>query len=499
MPGTIPSAEVVSLSKRRDQRNALVASFLGWTLDAFDFFIVVMVLTEIAKDFKRSNADMALTLGITLAFRPVGAFIFGLLADRYGRRTPLMIDVVFYSIVEIASGLAPNYTTFLILRALFGIGMGGEWGVGASLAMEAVPPRWRGILSGILQEGYAVGYLMASLAYLFVFPSFGWRTMFFIGGAPAILAWFIRRKVRESEVWERTRRKDWSAFWSSARSHVQMYILIAAAITLADLACVHAGWQGIPLRRILGGAASIPLRAGAIFAAAMAISFMADVTWRVAEGHRKLFFYLVALMMMMNFVSHGTQDMFPTFLKEHRGFSPQLTAIVTIIANLGALSGGICFGFFSDRFGRRKSIMIALFCAICVIPLWAFSPTVALIMAGAFTMQFMVQGAWGVIPAHITELSPDNVRGFLPGFAYQCGVLLAGSVGFIEAVFAERMDYANAMAGTAVTVFCLGIIVVALGRENRGIEFGRDQSPVASRQQRTRDTSLPTDSSSPSC
>jgi len=471
---TAAPVELDSARKRRDQRNALIASFLGWTLDAFDFFIVVMVLTEIARDFNRSNAEMAFTLGVTLAFRPVGAFVFGLMADRYGRRIPLMIDVVFYSVIEIASGLAPNYTTFLILRALFGIGMGGEWGVGASLAMEAVPPRWRGILSGVLQEGYAIGYLMASLTYLFIFPVFGWRAMFFIGGAPAILAWFIRRKVRESEVWERTRRKDWSDLWSAVRSHVRAYLVIAAAAVSIDVAYTRvAGWAGFPLPESGSGTASIVLRAAAIFIGAMLVSFMADVTWRVAEGHRKLFFYLVAMMMMMNFVAHGTQDMFPTFLKEHRAFTPKLTAIVTIIANFGAIAGGFSCGLFSDRFGRRRAIITALICAICVIPLWAFAPTTALLMVGAFMMQFMIQGAWGVIPAHITELSPDSVRGFFPGFAYQCGVLLAGSIGFVEALFAERMNYANAMAGTALTVFCLCILVVALGRENKAIEFGK--------------------------
>jgi len=462
MPATIASAEHVLASKRKDQRNALIASFLGWTLDAFDFFIVVMVLTEIAKDFRQSNADLAFTLSVTLAFRPVGAFIFGLLADRYGRRTPLMIDVVFYSAIEIASGLAPNYTTFLILRALFGIGMGGEWGVGASLAMEAVPSRWRGLLSGILQEGYAIGYLMASLAYLLVFPLLGWRAMFFIGGAPAVLAWFIRRKVHESEVWEKTRRKDWSSLWSATCSHYQAYFLIAAAATLIELVRIQ-----------ITGSPGIALRAATVFVAALLVAFMADVTWRVAEGHRKLFFYMVGLMMMMNFVSHGTQDMFPTFLKVHRALSPKLTAIVTMIANFGAIAGGICCGLLSDRFGRRLVIISALLLALCTIPLWAYAPTAGLLMAGAFTMQFMVQGAWGVIPAHITELSPDPIRGFFPGFAYQCGVLLAGSIGFIEALFAERMNYAHAMAGTALTVFCLCILVVALGRENRAIEFGK--------------------------
>jgi len=207
--------------------------------------------------------------------------------------------------------------------------------------------------------------------------------------------------------------------------------------------------------------------------AGVLIAFMADVTWRVAKGHRRLFFYLVALMTMMNFVAHGTQDMFPTFLKKHRGFSPQLTAIVTIISNFGAIAGGICFGLLSDRIGRRRSIAMALSLAILIIPLWAYAPTIALLALGAFLMQFMVQGAWGVIPAHITELSPDSVRGFFPGFAYQCGVLIAGSVAFLEALFAEHMNYANAMAVTALTVFVLCVVVVLFGREKKGIEFGR--------------------------
>jgi MFS transporter, SHS family, lactate transporter len=457
---------------RRDQRNALVASFLGWTLDAFDFFVVVMVLTEIAKDFNRSNADIALSISVTLAFRPVGAFLFGLMADRYGRRIPLMVDVVFYSVVEIASGLAPNFTTFLILRALFGIGMGGEWGVGASLAMEAVPARWRGILSGMLQEGYAVGYLLASCAYFLILPHFGWRAMFFIGGLPALLAWFIRRKVKESAVWERTRRKDWSALWESVRSHMLIYFVGAAAIALLDYALVAAHLYPFSAARASADAPTLFWRAGAVLIVAALVFFMADVTWHMAVGHRKLFFYLVALMTMMNFVSHGTQDMFPTFLKVQRGLSPQLTAVVSIIANIGALLGGICVGFFSDRFGRRRGMILSLLLAVAMIPLWAYAPTTGLLMLGAFLMQFMVQGAWGVIPAHITELSPDSVRGFLPGFAYQCGVLIAGTVGYLEAVFARRMNYANAMAVTALTVFLICALVVALGREKRGIEFG---------------------------
>ncbi len=395
----------------RDYLNALLASFLGWTLDAFDFFLLVMALPAIAKDFHTEIRVVAASIAVTLAFRPVGALIFGLLADRYGRRLPLMLDLVFYSVVEVLSGLAPNFTTFLVLRALFGIGMGGEWGVGASLVMEKVPVRWRGLLSGLLQEGYAVGYLLAACCYFFVFPRWGWRPMFFIGGLPALLALFVRYGVKESAVWERARHRTWGG---------------------------------------LG---------------------------RAILGHWKLFLYLTALMMMMNFASHGTQDMYPTFLKEQRGFTPQRVAVLAIIYNLGAVLGGLVFGRLSDVFGRRRTMTLALVLAIAMIPLWAYGPGAMGLGLGAFLMQFMVQGAWGVIPAHITELSPDDVRGFLPGFAYQCGVLLAGSVAYVEAVFANRLNYATAMALTAVCVFAVAILVTALGPERSGARFGADHPP----------------------
>jgi MFS transporter, SHS family, lactate transporter len=388
-------------------RAALFAGFLGWTLDAFDFFLVVFSLTAIAEEFHRPDKDIALSIAVTLAFRPVGAFIFGLLADRYGRRLPLIIDLVFFSIIEVLSGLAPNYASFLVLRALFGIGMGGEWGVGASLAMEKVPPRLRGVLSGLLQEGYAAGYLLAAGCYFFVFPHWGWRPMFFIGGLPALLAIYVRLQVKESEVWKKTRHENWSQLGRGIASH-----------------------------------------------------------W-------KLFIYLVLLMMMMNFVSHGTQDMYPTLLKRQWTFGPQKVAAVTALSMVGAIIGGVVFGLLSDRIGRRRSMIAALIGALVVIPLWAFSPSLPLLVLGGFLMQFMVQGAWGVIPAHLTELSPDSVRGFLPGFAYQCGVLLAGSVAYIEAIFAQRMSYAVAMASTAVTVFAGAILITWLGREQHGIHFGR--------------------------
>src|SRR6185503_1969966 len=323
-----------------------------------------------------------------------------------GRRLPLMLSLVFFSVMEVLSGLAPNYTTFFVLRALFGIGMGGEWGVGASLAMEKAPHQRRGLLSGFLQEGYACGYLLAAIVYFLVFPKFGWRPLFFIGGLPALLAIYVRSKVPESTVWLKTRHADWSSLGKAIVSH-----------------------------------------------------------W-------KLFLYLVLLMTMMNFISHGTQDMYPTFLQRDWNFTPGKRAALTAFSMVGAIIGGLCFGHLSDKIGRRRSITGALVGAILTIPLWAFAPSLPFLVAGAFIMQFMVQGAWGVIPAHITELSPDSVRGFLPGFAYQCGVALAGSVAVIEAVFAKRTSYAIAMSLTAVTVFSLGALVAGLGKEKRGIAFG---------------------------
>ncbi len=385
---------------------AVFAGFLGWTLDAFDFFLVVFALTAIAHEFHRPDRDIAFSITLTLAFRPLGAFIFGLMADRYGRRIPLIIDLVFYSVVEVATGFAHSFTTFLVLRALFGIGMGGEWGVGASLAMEKVPARLRGFLSGILQQGYALGNLLAAGCFFFVFPRWGWRPMFYIGGLPALLGLFVRFQVKESEVWRKTRHPNWS-----------------------DLG-----------RAILSN-------------------------W-------KLFLYLTLLMMMMNFSSHGTQDMFPTFLKRYWSMKPTQVAAIAAISMVGAICGGTLVGFLSDRFGRRRSMITSLVCAILLVPMWAYAPSLTLLVIGAFLIQFMVQGAWGIVPAHLSELSPDSVRGFLPGFAYQCGVLLASSVPTVEAILAEHISYANAMALTALTVFTLAAIVVALGREQKGIEFG---------------------------
>ncbi len=397
--------ETPAARSANDHWPALAASFLGWSLDAFDFFLVVLCLTAIGTEFHKTDKEIAFSLSLTLFFRPVGAFLFGLLADRYGRRLPLMIDLVFYSIVEVATGFAPNFTAFLILRALFGIGMGGEWGVGASLAMEKVPPKWRGVVSGALQQGYAFGNLLASLAFLFLFHRWGWRPLFFLGGLPALLALFVRVRVKESEVWRKSKEESWSHLRTALFKH-----------------------------------------------------------WR-------LFLYLVLLMTGMNLASHGTQDMYPTFLQRFWHFDVRDRSLISSVGNLGAIIGGTFVGFISDRVGRRRAIISAMLLAVLLAPLWAYAPHVAFLVAGAFLLQFCVQGAWGVIPAHLSELSPNSIRGFLPGFAYQCGVLLAGPVSYLEALLAEKMSYATAMAATAATVFVFTALIAALGRENKGVDF----------------------------
>src|SRR5580693_2131691 len=329
--------------------HAVLAGFLGWTLDAFDFFIVVFLFDTLAHQFGVSKKEIVLTTTATLAMRPVGALLFGLLADRYGRRIPLMANVIYFSIVEVLCGFAPNFTVFLVLRALFGIGMGGEWGVGASLAMEAAPVRWRGVLSGILQSGYSIGYLLAAMAARFLLPAWGWRPMFWIGALPALLALYIRTKVPESEAWKQHR----------------------AASTGQVL--------------------------------------------RIAAREWKRFLYLVLLMTFMMFLSHGTQDLYPDFLQEVHHVSAVVRANIAIFYNIGAVVGAIAFGHLSQVAGRRKGMIAALGICLVIIPLWAFGGSLAVLIIAPFVMQMGVQGAWGVIPVHLNEMSADATRGLMPG------------------------------------------------------------------------------------
>jgi len=404
-------------SARANQRNAVLAGFLGWTLDAFDFFILTLVIDDVAKSFGRSRPDIAFTITLALAMRPLGAIIFGIMADRWGRRIPLMFNVIFYAIVSVLSGLAPSYGAFLALRMLFGIGMGGEWGVGASLALESAAPRLRGLLSGLLQEGYAMGNLLAALAFRVAYPYFnahypgnGWRAMFFIGGLPALLSLFIRAKVKESEAWHE-HRTDWATYRASM---VQ---------------------------------------------------------------HSRRFFYLVLLMTMMNFISHGTQDMYPTLLGTF-GYAKDRIADITILSMIGAILGGLVFGYYSDIRGRRRSIITAILCALVVVPFWISGGSPLVAIAGVFLMQFFVQGAWGVIPAHINELSPGELRGFFPGFAYQLGVLCASSIPYVESRLGEAFTYRESMGGLVTVVLIGGALVTLFGPEAHRVTFRKQQTPT---------------------
>jgi SHS family lactate transporter-like MFS transporter len=416
---TAASAPTVpTKAERANQRNAVLAGFLGWTLDAFDFFVLTFVIQDVATAFGKSRPDIALTVGLALATRPIGAIIFGLIADRYGRRLPLMLNVIFYAIISVLCGFAPNYTTFVILRLLFGIGMGGEWGVGASLALESASPRLRGLLSGLLQEGYALGNLLAALAFRMVYvpvhaahPDYAWRVMFFLGGVPALLSLFIRARVKESAAWHE-HRVDWTTYRTSI--------------------------------------------------------------WK----HWPRFLYLVLLMTMMTFMSHGTQDMYPTFLQQQRHYSPSDTASLTMITNVGAILGGLAFGFYSDRAGRRRAMITSALFAMLVVPLWVAAPNTALIAVGGFLIQFFVQGCWGVIPAHINELAPAQYRGFFPGLAYQLGAALTAGIPALEAVLGEHFSYGRAMAGVALTVMCGVAIVTFFGPEAHRVSFRKSQASI---------------------
>jgi len=398
------------------QRNTFIACFLGWSLDAFDFFILIFCVSAIADDFHTKVSAVFEAVFITLAMRPVGAFLFGLMADRFGRRPTLMVDIIMYSVFELASAFAPSLKAFLILRAFFGIAMGGEWGVGAALAFETLPVKGRGFFSGLLQEGYVVGNLLAALLYGTLFPYIGWRGMFVVGALPAFLVIYIRTKVEESPAWlEGQIRKK-------VEGHLSRDIL----------------------------------------------SYLGN------------FLFLIVLMFAFNSFSHGTQDVYPTFLKKNHGFLPATLSLISIVASLGALLGGIIFGAWSERLGRRRAIVIAALLAIPVIPLWAYSHTVRMLALGGFLMQFMVQGAWGIIPAHLNELSPPRVRGTFPGLAYQLGNLLASKNSVIQAKLVEERYngmYAPVLTWTVVIIASLVALVTMLGKEAKGLDLSKISTP----------------------
>lgn len=389
------------------QRNSIWASYLGWTLDAFDFFLLVFVLSAIAHEYGTDVKHVAEATFLTLAARPFGAFFFGWLADRFGRRPIMMIVILLFSFFSLASAFVTSLTMLFVVRALFGFAMGGEWGIGASLVMESIPAKLRGPVSGLLQSGYPSGFFLASLVYFLLFDQIGWRGMFVVGIAPAILVFLIRSRVDESPAFEARRDKP-------------------RANPLLELAR----------------------------------------NWKIA-------LYLVVLMTAFNFFSHGTQDLYPTFLKEQHHFDTKTIGLLAMIGNVGAVVGGIGFGIWSERIGRRRAIVVASLMALPVVPLWAFAQTPLLLGLGAFLMQVAVQGAWGIVPVHLNELSPALVRGMFPGFAYQLGNLIASRNGPLQASIAEANggDYGHAMALVAGITAVVLVVWTLAGPERREVDF----------------------------
>ncbi len=404
-----------------DQRSSFLAAFLGWTMDAFDYFIVVLVYADIAKEFGVSLPKMAFITTVTLLMRPVGALVFGLWADRVGRRLPLIVDVCFYSAVGFACAFAPNFTVLIVLRLLYGIGMGGEWGLGAALAMEKIPAARRGFFSGMLQEGYSTGYLLAAAVYLVLHQAFGlgWRYLFAFSILPALISLIVRSRVKESEVWEVARDRRVSSRVSAA----------------------------------------------AVFKNPTVI---------------RRFVFLIVLMTAFNWMSHGTQDIYPTFLKATGDGGAALSSgtalVIAVVYNVGAIIGGLVFGGLSERLGRRRVIVFCAVLGLPVVPVFAYSRTAGMLVLGSFLMQLVVQGAWGVIPAHLTELSPDEVRGFYPGVTYQLGNCLAAFNLPIQEALASTHGYPFALAVTIVPVLVAVAVLTALGPENRGVVFGSEDS-----------------------
>ncbi len=396
------------------QRHAFAACFLGWSLDAFDYFILVFCVSAIATDFHAQRSAVTEALVLTLAFRPLGALLFGWMADRVGRRPTLIVNVLCYSILELACAFTPSLRGLLVLRALFGIAMGGEWGVGAALAFETLPKENRGFFSGLLQEGYALGYLVAAAAFGLLFPLIGWRGMFIVGASPALVAGYIGWKVEESPAWEEGR---------AARG---------AGLSLTGLG-------------------------------------------RAIKQHLPLFLFLVLLMTGFNAFSHGSQDLHPVFLQADHHFDPHTVSLIGIVLALGAISGGIVFGSLSERWGRRRAIITAALLAIPAAPFAMLAHGPVALAAGAFLVQFMVQGAWGIVPVYLSEISPGAVRATFPGVVYQLGNLLASRITNIQARAAERTGrYGPVLAVTIVVVALCIAVMMSFARESKGAEITID-------------------------
>ncbi|KAJ8103622.1 major facilitator superfamily domain-containing protein [Lipomyces tetrasporus] len=402
-------------------------AFAGWTWDAFDFFTVSLTASEIAADLNRTVADITWGITLVLMLRSVGAIAFGLLADKYGRKWPFIANCVLFLVLELGTGFVQTYAQFLGVRALFGIAMGGIYGNCAATALEDCPLKARGIISGLLQQGYAFGYLLAVVfnRALTSTTAHGWRSLFWFGAGPPVLIIIFRMCLPETDAYKAQKQLEresrTGAFMQMAKASFKEY-------------------------------------------------------WHIM-------IYLVIIMAGFNFMSHGSQDLYPTMLSVQLEFRADRSTVTMCVANLGAITGGILFGHMSDFIGRRLSIMIACVLGGALIYPWAFVRNDG-IMAAVFFLQFMVQGAWGVIPIFLSELSPPALRAFVVGLAYQLGNLASSASSTIEATIGarfpldsqasstvKRYDYAKVMAIFMGCVFGYVLVVTFLGPENRSVDM----------------------------
>jgi SHS family lactate transporter-like MFS transporter len=437
----------------RPQKHVVAASYLAWTFDALDFFALVFVLPDVAKQFDVGIPAVALAVTLTLAVRPLGAFLFGRLADDYGRRKVLIFNVVCYSVFGFATAFSTSLDVFLIIRALFGVAMGGIWGIGASLAMETVQPKARGFVSGLLQSGYPSGYLIASLIFGVLYLHFGWRGMFMAGLVPGLLlALYIYLAVPESASWRRP------AIVSAGRHGLHLAGVTAALVVVMFLLIEFGREQGLLYIVLL----VVPL----LVLAAVMTPFIRQY-WKLA-------LYAIILMTGFNFFSHGTQDLYPVFLREQHHFDPATVTTVTVILNIGAIVGGLFFASLSQTLGRRKTVVMVTLLSLPVIYFWAYAPTAVTLAAGAFLMQVCLQGAWGVVPVHLNELSPATVRGTFGGTVYQLGNLIASVNAVFQAEFAQSQggNYSIALAVVAAFAAILIAAMMYFGPEAQNADMG---------------------------
>ncbi|CAF1083392.1 unnamed protein product [Adineta steineri] len=444
-PPLIVPENPIKLLRMLNRRQAalFLVGFLAWTFDAFDFFAVTLNIIPIGKSYNRTTTDITWGITITLMLRAIGAIIFGIAGDRFGRKWPFIVNIVLYALIEIGTGFCRTYGQFIGLRAVFGIAMGGIYGNCAATALEDAPIAARGLLSGLLQQGYACGYLLAAAFNVAItdHQRYGWRALFWFGGCPPLLVALWRVFLPETDAFLNVKKER-------------------EAIANANI-CTDPTIKPPSSMRL----------------------FLRTVRPALVE-HWPMLIYLVLMMAGFNFLSHGSQDLYPTFLSSTLQFSHSLVTITTIVANIGAIIGGMTIGYFSSFFGRRLSILVVLIIGGLLIPAYLL-PRDKTIMVGAFFQQMCVQGAWGVVPIHLMELSPGQFRSFVVGTAYQLGNLISSASSTIEAKAGqqfpkksltpnsnneEQYDYGKVIIIFLSCVYVYLFIIIFLGPEKRNID-----------------------------